>query len=72
ADVGRNLDVLVEGPSPDHGWVLAGRTGAQAPEIDGITYLELCDAAAGEVVPCTVTAATDYDLVARPRVPRGR
>ena len=66
ADVGRTVDVLVEGPSPEHDWVLTGRTAAQAPEIDGITYLELCDASPGAVVSCEVTDATDYDLVARP------
>ncbi len=66
ADVGRVVDVLVEGPSEEHDWVLTGRTAAQAPEIDGITYLELCDAAPGEILPCEVTDASDYDLVARP------
>ena len=66
ADIGRIVDVLVEGPSEEHDWVLTGRTAAQAPEIDGITYLELCDAAAGEIVACEVTDATDYDLVAQP------
>ena len=47
ADIGRVVDVLVEGPSEEHGWVLTGRTAAQAPETDGITYLELCDAPPG-------------------------
>jgi len=69
ADVGRTVDVLVEGPSAEHDWVLTGRTSAQAPEIDGITYLELCDAPPGAVVPCEITDATDYDLVARPADP---
>lgn len=66
ADVGRTMEVLVEGSSAEHDWVITGRTRAQAPEIDGITYLELCDARPGAVVPCEVTDATDYDLVARP------
>ncbi len=66
ADVGRTMEVLIEGPSDEHDWVLTGRTSAQAPEIDGITYLELCDAPPGTVVPCEITEATDYDLVARP------
>ncbi len=66
ADVGATVDVLVEGPSEEHDWVLTGRTAAQAPEIDGITYLELCDASPGEIISCEVTSASDYDLVARP------
>ncbi|MFH1529297.1 MAG: 30S ribosomal protein S12 methylthiotransferase RimO [Pseudomonadota bacterium] len=66
ADVGRVVDVLVEGPSEEHDWVLTGRTAAQAPQIDGVTYLELCDAAPGEIVACEITEASDYDLVARP------
>jgi len=66
ADVGRRLDVLVDGPSPEHDWVVTGRTAAQAPEIDGITYLELCENEPGEIVTCEVVGASDYDLVARP------
>ena len=66
ADIGRTVDVLVEGTSEEHDWVMTGRTGAQAPEIDGVTFLELCDAGAGEIISCEVTDASDYDLVAQP------
>ena len=38
--LGREVDVLVERRSEDSDLVWIGRTAQQAPEIDGITYLE--------------------------------
>lgn len=64
--VGRRLPVLIEGSSPDHEWVLTGRIYTQAPEIDGLTYLELLDGQPGDLVEVQITEATDYDLVAGP------
>jgi ribosomal protein S12 methylthiotransferase len=64
--VGRKLEVLVEGPSPEHPWVQQGRCYAQAPDIDGVTFLELCDAPVGTILPCRITGSRDYDLRARP------
>jgi ribosomal protein S12 methylthiotransferase len=37
--VGRELDVLVDGPSEDPAFAFEGRTVGQAPEIDGVVYL---------------------------------
>ena len=37
--IGRELDVLVEGPSEEHELVMAGRHAGQAPEVDGQVYL---------------------------------
>ena len=60
--IGRELEVLVEGPSEEHELVMAGRHAGQAPEIDGAVYLS------GEVLPgrirkAYITQASDYDLV---------
>ncbi|MBX3192433.1 MAG: 30S ribosomal protein S12 methylthiotransferase RimO [Labilithrix sp.] len=60
--VGRELEVLVEGPSEEHDLVMMGRHRGQAPEIDGQVYLS------GEVLPgqmrrVKITQASDYDLV---------
>jgi ribosomal protein S12 methylthiotransferase len=66
--VGRELTVLVEGPSPESPLLLAGRHAGQAPEIDGRVYLALPpDApapATGSFVTARVTQAADYDLAA--------
>ncbi len=67
--IGERVRVLVDGPSPDHELVLAGRLAGQAPEIDPIVYLTDCDpglCGPGDFVEATVVAGRDYDLVARP------
>src|SRR5207249_11618999 len=65
---GRELEVLVEGPSPESEYLFAGRHQGQAPEIDGAVFLALDDGVAaprpGEVVRARVTGFADYDLAA--------
>ena len=61
--VGRELEVLVEGPSEEHELVMKGRHAGQAPEIDGSTYLSEGEVHAGEMVRVRVTQASDYDVV---------
>jgi ribosomal protein S12 methylthiotransferase len=61
--VGRELDVLVEGPSEDHELVMKGRHAGQAPEIDGGVYLSEGEAHAGEMRRVRVVQASDFDLV---------
>ncbi|HEU4382323.1 MAG TPA: 30S ribosomal protein S12 methylthiotransferase RimO [Anaeromyxobacteraceae bacterium] len=74
AMVGRRLEVLVEGRAEETEHLLAGRHAQQAPEIDGLTYLNEFavpgekdggTAYPGELVTAEVTEAGDYDLVAR-------
>ena len=62
--IGRELEVLVEGPSDENEFVLEGRRWGQAPEIDGQVYLANGEAGRGEIRQALVTAAADYDLVA--------
>lgn len=64
--VGQRLQVLVQGPSEDHDWVLVGRTSRQAPEVDGLVYLDDFDGDEGQFIEVEVLDSTDYDLVARP------
>jgi ribosomal protein S12 methylthiotransferase len=61
--VGRELDVLVEGPSEEHDLVMQGRHAGQAPEIDGQVYLSGGEVRAGEIRRVRVSQAADYDLV---------
>lgn len=63
AYVGRELDVLVEGPSEEHEFVMAGRHRGQAPEIDGQVYLSGAEVLPGQMRRVRVTQATDYDLL---------
>lgn len=61
--IGRELDVLVEGPSEEHELVMAGRHAGQAPEIDGQVYLGGGEVERGQMRRVRITQAADYDLV---------
>ncbi len=61
--LGRELEVLVEGTSDEHEYVLMARHAGQAPGIDGQVYLSGGEATAGELRRVMVTQASDYDLV---------
>jgi ribosomal protein S12 methylthiotransferase len=37
--IGREVEVLVDGPAEDPAFAFEGRTAGQAPEIDGVVYL---------------------------------
>src|SRR5690606_14823374 len=65
AMIGRRLEVLVEGRSEETEHLLAGRHAQQAPEIDGVTYVNEGMAYPGELVTLEITDASDYDLVGR-------
>jgi len=61
--IGRELEVLVEGTSDEHEYVLMGRHRGQAPDIDGQVYLSGGEARAGQIRRVRITQAADYDLV---------
>ncbi len=65
AMIGRRVEVLVEGRAEETEHLLAGRHAQQAPEIDGITYLNDGVAYPGEIVTVEITDAAEYDLVGR-------
>lgn len=63
--IGRELPVLVEGPTPDSDLVWQVRLSTQAPEIDGVCYIAdpgEYPLSAGEIRRMRITAAHDYDL----------
>jgi ribosomal protein S12 methylthiotransferase len=62
---GQRVQVLVEGPSEEHAWVLAGRHAGQAPDIDGQVFFTESDVSAGQLWWAEVQDASDYDLVVR-------
>jgi ribosomal protein S12 methylthiotransferase len=61
--IGKQLQVLVEGPSEDSELVMVGRHAGQAPEIDGAVYLSGGEVWPGQLVSAEITQASDYDLV---------
>lgn len=61
--IGQTLDVLVEGVSEETDLLLQGRHSGQAPEIDGVTYINSGTASPGQVVRVLIDQAHDYDLV---------
>jgi ribosomal protein S12 methylthiotransferase len=67
--VGREFDLLVEGPSAETELLWEGRTEMHAPEIDGKVFINDFSGrehlTPGEIVRCQITEAHDYDLVAR-------
>lgn len=59
--VGYELDCLIDQPADKAGmWI--GRTYADAPEIDGVVYVQGGDLEVGQMVPVTITEANEYDL----------
>jgi ribosomal protein S12 methylthiotransferase len=67
--IGRQLDVLAEGPSAETELLWEGRTEMHAPEIDGKLFIndfgDRESLTPGEFYRCEVTEAHDYDLIAR-------
>ncbi len=66
--VGRETDVLVDGPEDGVAGSVTGRAIWQADDVDGCTYLRPGGAALapGSFVRARVTEALDYDLIAAP------
>ena len=67
--VGRRFELLLEGLSDESNLLFEGRTAMHAPEIDGKVFVndvpDGLEPRAGEFYACEVSAAHDYDLVAR-------
>jgi ribosomal protein S12 methylthiotransferase len=64
--LGRELPVLVEGPSPDSELVWQARLASQAPDIDGVCYISDPGPRSprpGEFRRMRIRRAHDYDLV---------
>ena len=67
--IGRQVRLLVDGPSEEHELVLRGRLESQAPEIDPVVYLTDCNPAdipTGTFIEAEIVGSQSYDLIARP------
>ncbi|CAN5823096.1 30S ribosomal protein S12 methylthiotransferase RimO [soil metagenome] len=67
--IGNVVEVLIDGPSPEHELVLQGRLRGQAPEIDPLVILTDCDPeqfAMGDLIQARIVGARGYDVIASP------
>jgi ribosomal protein S12 methylthiotransferase len=56
-------EVVVEGRSEEHEYLIKGRTWSQAPDIDGVTYISSSKPlTVGQMVKLKITDTHDYDL----------
>jgi ribosomal protein S12 methylthiotransferase len=64
--VGRRKDVILDQPVPEERNVWIGRSHADAPDVDAVVYVTggSKKLAPGNITPCEIVAAQDYDLVA--------
>ncbi len=65
--VGKEHTVLVDGPSEQSELVWAARLPSQAPDVDGVVFLDEApeDVRAGQLRRVRITRVSDYDLVGR-------
>lgn len=63
AQIGRQVDVLIDTPVPEQPDAWIGRSYADAPDVDGIVYVTGAGLAAGKFVNCEIVARNEYDLV---------
>jgi ribosomal protein S12 methylthiotransferase len=61
--VGRVFPVLVTGVSKESELLFEGRLPTQAPEVDGVVYINDGPAVSGQIQYVEITEAHDYDLV---------
>ena len=66
AQVGRQLDVLLDAPVEGEKNTWVGRSYADAPDVDGLVYVTGKHLQAGKIVPCEIVAVSEYDLVGAP------
>ena len=59
--VGYELDCLIDESSTNG--VAVGRIYSDAPEIDGVVYVDADNLTAGQIVPVTLDGRRDYDWV---------
>ncbi len=65
AQVGRELEVIIDAPDPDLPGQALGRGHADSPDIDGLVRVKGKGLRAGDIVRVKVTGADGYDLAAR-------
>jgi ribosomal protein S12 methylthiotransferase len=67
--VGKEIEVLIDGPDPEVPNHALARSSADAPDIDGLVRVKGKGMHAGDLVRVKITAADGYDLIARAIAP---
>ena len=62
--VGKTYQTLVQGPCDDPEYPYWGRTCLQAPDVDGVTFIQGQDLEPGQIVQVVIHGADVYDLLA--------
>jgi ribosomal protein S12 methylthiotransferase len=65
AQVGKELEVILDGPDPEVPGCFLGRCYADAPEIDGCVRIKGKGLAPGDLVRARITGADGYDILGR-------
>jgi ribosomal protein S12 methylthiotransferase len=67
--VGRTIEVMIDGPDPEVPGQALARSYADAPDIDGLVRVKGKNLRAGDLVRIKVTGADGYDLAGRALAP---
>jgi ribosomal protein S12 methylthiotransferase len=65
AQVGKEVEMIVDGPDPEVPGYMLARTHADAPDIDCVVRLKGKNLKPGDLVQSRITGADGYDLMAR-------
>lgn len=65
AMIGSNVKAIIETSAGEDGYLLKGRASSQAPDVDGVLYIEEGQASPGDIVEVLVTGAGDYDIIGK-------
>jgi ribosomal protein S12 methylthiotransferase len=65
AQIGREMDVILDQPVPGEKNVFVGRSAADAPDVDGLVFVtgDRQKLKPGQIVPVQIVATQEYDLV---------
>ena len=65
-NIGKSLEVLVEGPAEDTPYMWQARHTGQAPDIDGHVLIHSGEFHAGQLLRVEIEEALEYDLIGKP------
>lgn len=62
--IGEQMDVILDQPVPEQEHAWAGRSYADAPDVDSLVWVTGEGLSAGQIVRCEIVASQGYDLIA--------
>ena len=63
AQLGKQVDVIIDSAVPGESTAWIGRSTADAPDVDGVVYVTGEGLSPGVLVPCEIVARQEYDLI---------